>query len=185
MSNNPLSPLWANIFNRKLTQQERIATLWADTPLFRGVPKREIRNLADHMHPRRYQPEEVIFHDGDLGVGAALILSGSVDIRSGASTIVTLEAGDFFGEVALVAEETRTADAVAATDAELVFFLRLDLDEWLERKPRLGARMVVNLASVLAKRLGHANQRLREFQEAAPCDRQDSAAAAAGMAKAS
>lgn len=159
------SPLWDNLFRPKPSGTDRIAELWSATPLFRGIPAREISHLASHMHPRRYAPGETVFRAGDLGVGAALILSGEVAIRLGNATIAKLGTGDFFGEVALVEEEHRTADAVAVGDVELVFFLRIDLEEWLDRKPRLGARMVINLAGVLAERLRYANRTLTSPRE--------------------
>jgi CRP-like cAMP-binding protein len=46
------------------------------------------------------------------------------------------------------------------SDSTLVFFLRQDLEEWIETEPRLGAVFLMNLASVLAQRLHQANQSL-------------------------
>jgi len=45
-----------------------------------------------------------------------------------------------------------------------VFFLKQDLEEWIELEPRLGNRFLMNLASVLARRLHEANRML-----ARPC----------------
>lgn len=172
MTKRSISPLWDNLFRPRSSGTERIAAAWLKTPLFRDVPRREVRRLAAHMHPRRYKPQETVFRAGDLGVGAALILSGTVEIRVGQTVIATLGPGDFFGEVALVAQEQRTADAVAIEPVELVFFLRIDLEEWLDRKPRLGARTVANLAGVLAKRLRVANRQLSaDIEPASSVDR--------------
>lgn len=170
MSEKALSPFWDNLFRPKPSAAKRIAEAWAATPLFHEVPRREIQRLAAHMHPRRYAPEETVFRAGDLGMGAALILSGEVEVRVDATRITSLRPGDFFGEVALVAEEERTADVVALTEVELVFFLRNDLQEWLDRRPRLGARVVVNLAGVLAERLRYANRQVSQRKRQTPCE---------------
>ena len=101
-----------------------------------------------------------MFKQDDRGAGAALILSGQVAVRSGNTTLAELSSGDFFGEVALAVDERRTADAIACEDTELVFFLRHELEEWIEQAPREGAQLGLNLALILGNRLRKANQML-------------------------
>ena len=139
--------------------------MWASTPFFKNVPIKEIRNLSKNMHLRKYQIGETIFHHGDQGAGAAMIISGRVEIRYRDAVLASLGKGDFFGEVALVLDERRTADAVAIEECELVFFLRLDYEEWISRKPQHGAMLSMNLAHVLAQRLLHANKMLADQRE--------------------
>ena len=66
--------------------------------------------------------------------------------------------GDFFGEIALAEPEKRTADAIAVENSRLVYFLKQDLEEWIEYEPRLGGRFLMNLSAILAKRLFEANK---------------------------
>ena len=73
---------------------------------------------------------------------------------------ILLSDGDFFGEIALVLDVARTADAIATEDTELIFFLRPELDEWLARSPYFAGRLGANLAYVLAQRLLQANKAL-------------------------
>ncbi|MBU0730840.1 MAG: cyclic nucleotide-binding domain-containing protein [Proteobacteria bacterium] len=154
--------LWGNLFKKSETWHEMVAALWAKTPLFRKIPQKEIIRLVKNMHPRHFKPGEVIFRTSDQGAGAAMVLSGKVEIRAGEVVLTTLGPGDFFGEVSLVLDERRTADAVAVEDSELAFFLRIDLEEWIDRVPRHGARLGTNLAHVLAHRLLHANRMLSQ-----------------------
>lgn len=157
-------PLWANLFRPQPDRLTEAARLWKATPLFRDIPEAECRTLVQEMHFRRFGPEEPVFRRGDLGAGAVLIRSGRVAVRAGDSTLAELEAGDFFGEVALVTEETRTADVVSTEDSELIFLLRANLEEWVRRSPEHGAQFMANLAKVLAGRLRHANALLSERQ---------------------
>lgn len=150
-------PLWTNLFRRQPERQELITKLWASTPLFEGIPHRAIRRLAKNMPPRYYQAGETIFKVDDRGAGVALIKSGRVQVTTGETVLAELEAGDFFGEVALVLDERRTANAIAAEASEIVFFLRNDLLEWIEQSPRLGSAFAINLSRVLAGRLRKAN----------------------------
>jgi CRP-like cAMP-binding protein len=109
------------------------------------------------MHVRQFHQDEIIFNQGDQAAGAILVMQGSVKIMANRTQLALLEAGDFFGEIALAETERRTADASAVTSSTLVFFLKQDLEEWIEYQPRLGARFLMNLAATLAQRLYQAN----------------------------
>lgn len=159
MDNHP-HPLWDNIFRNKADTMTEVCNLWSETPLFNNIPMSYIRRLVRNMHPRVYKKDENIFTTGDIGAGAVLIKSGEINIMAGDQVLATLKKGDLFGEVALVVDEPRTADAVAITDCELIFFLRPDLEEWIHSTPKQGAQLMINLARVMAGRLRHANDML-------------------------
>lgn len=149
--------LWSNIFKQGSSEIKTIAKLWQQTPLFAGIPPRHIEFLSAKMHVRNFHSDEIIFQQGDQGAGAVLVLEGSVRVMANKTELALLESGDFFGEIALAETDKRVADAYAIVDSSLVFFLKQDLEEWIEYEPRLGARFLMNLSSVLAKRLYQAN----------------------------
>lgn len=150
--------IWSGIFRKPADWHQQVAELWSHTPFFQGIPLREIIKLSHNMHLRHYEEGEYIFHAGDQGAGAAIILQGDVEIRFQNTALAHLTAGDFFGEIALVLDERRTADAIAVVPVDLVFFLRPEFEEWVNRAPQHGARLSANLAHVLARRLLHTNQ---------------------------
>ncbi len=154
------SPFWSDFFHRKKSRTELITDLWLATPLFQNIPPRVCRQLVQRMSPRQYQAGEKIFNAGELGAGAVLIKSGRVAVQSGGKVLTLLQAGDFFGEVALVYEGPRTADAIAETECELVFLVRQEIEEWVRSSPRYGAVFMSNIAQVLAGRLSRANELL-------------------------
>ncbi len=151
---------WSNIFKKERSETDQIAELWQQTPLFNDIPPRQTRLLSSKMHVRQFQADEIVFHQGDQAAGALLVLHGCVRIKVKNTELALLEAGDFFGEIALAETEKRVADAVAKEDSSLVYFLKQDLEEWIEYEPRLGARFLLNLSSVLAQRLFEANKLL-------------------------
>jgi CRP-like cAMP-binding protein len=110
------------------------------------------------MHLRDFKAGELIFSQGDQGAGAILVLSGEVRVTADKAELARLRDGDFFGEIALAASERRTADATATSVSRLVYFLKQDLEEWIEQEPRLGARFLMNLSATLAQRLYAANK---------------------------
>ncbi len=153
-------PLWQNLFRPTADRLTESVQLWRATPLLAGISGRKARQLVADMHHRHYDTGEYIFRQGDVGAGAVMLRSGSVEIRAGATVLAELGPGDFFGEVALVSEESRTADAMATTPTELMFLMRSNLDEWVQRSPRAGECFMRNLAHVLAERLRRANKQL-------------------------
>ena len=153
-------PLWFNFFAPKDDPTTELCKLWKETSLFEGIPEKSLRQLVDNMHSRSFQAGETIFSAGELGAGAIMIRSGGVAIHAGDNPLTELTRGDFFGEIALVVNEPRTATATAQQDSELVFFLQTTLQEWMEHSTHHGARFVLNLSRVLAARLRHANAQI-------------------------
>ncbi len=154
---NQQHPLWQNLFRKKDDRISQVTDMWMATPLFEKIPRKECKELVKTMHPRQYKPGEMVFNSGDIGASIVLIYSGSIEIRATEKLLAELRAGDFFGEVALIIDEPRTADAIAMETSELIFFLRSDLEEWVKRSPRSGAQFMLNIATVLAARLRHTN----------------------------
>jgi CRP-like cAMP-binding protein len=149
---------WSNIFRKGDSELQVIARLWQNTPLFEGIPERHTESLCANMHLRDFKAGEDIFSQGDQGAGAILVLDGEIRISADETELALLGSGDFFGEIALAAPERRTANAAATTTTRLVYFLRQDLEEWIEHEPRLGARFLMNLSATLAQRLFEANK---------------------------
>ena len=157
MNNSSLNPLWSNLFRAKDDQTTEITKLWMASPLFDSIPEKTCRQLVERMHLRTYETGEVVFKAGQRGAGAVMIRNGSVSIRAGDEELAQLERGDFFGETALVANELRTATVIALTKTELVFFLQTDLSDWMDYSPKHGAKLIINLARILAARLRERN----------------------------
>ncbi|RYF54300.1 MAG: cyclic nucleotide-binding domain-containing protein, partial [Cytophagaceae bacterium] len=70
-----------------------------------------------------------IFHKGDLGTGMYVIYTGEVAILDGDTELARFGRGDFFGELALLDTESRSATAEAITDVRL---LRIDQDDFYD-----------------------------------------------------
>ena len=154
---NSKHPFWQNLFRPKSDRLTEVTQMWMDTPLFENISHVKCREWVNDMHPRQYQVGEKVFNSGDIGTSVVLIRKGAIEIKAGDKLLAELTQGDFFGELALVIDEPRTADAIATEETELIFFLRSDLEEWIQRSPRDGAQFMLNIAKVLAARLRHTN----------------------------
>jgi len=101
--------------------------LLARVPLLAGLPERDLDALSRRLRPRLAVPGERIIERGDEGDAMYFIASGTVEIAA-AHGEATLTAGAFFGEMALVLQVPRQADATAATYCQLLVLSRRDFE---------------------------------------------------------
>ena len=156
--------LWDNIFRRRTGHG--LAAVLARVPIFKNLSHAEVRMVTNMVHARTYQPDEVVFHEGQPGTGMYVVGSGGVNIllnyrQPHEIRLAQLKDGDFFGELSLLDESPRSATAVAVGATELVGFFRSDLLDLVEKMPRLGNKLMLALAEVLGERLRATNAELR------------------------
>ncbi len=131
--------------------QDRVLS---QVPLFAELPPERIHELAQLVRRRTYHRGETIFHKGDPGSGLYIIASGQVKIVLPSETgdeamLAVLEAGEFFGELALFDGLPRSATVVAVQNAEVLILHRDDFMSFVGRNPEV----VTGLFSALSRRL--------------------------------
>lgn len=85
-------------------------------PLFSSLSKNELKEFSNEFMLERYNAGKVVFNEGDYGDKFYLIAAGIVAVLHDEKLLANLEDGDFFGEIALLADVPRTAKIVAQTD---------------------------------------------------------------------
>lgn len=160
-----MDSLWGNIFKTKPLAGTR--ALLKRVPMFSDLNRRELAEVEKILYRRTYAPDEVIFRQGDPGVGMYVIERGSVAVIQEATdrTLASLRAGEFFGEIALLNETPRSARAVATTAAVLHGLFQAELYDLVQRNPRLGTKLLLPLARNLGSRLLHADERLQVLHD--------------------
>lgn len=95
-------------------------------------------------------PGATVFSEGDVGTEMFVIQSGSVEIakrvKEDLRTLAVLEKGDFFGEMSILEDVPRTADAITRTDVELVKINQSTFDEMLRHNGEIAVRMLRKLS---------------------------------------
>ncbi|MDH3473140.1 MAG: Crp/Fnr family transcriptional regulator [Rhodospirillales bacterium] len=114
----------------------------------------EMDELLALASVERFEAQDVVFNKGDRGDRLYAILKGRVGIntvsRDGKEIFLNiLDAGEVFGEIALLDGKERTAGAVAMESTELLKIGRSEFLPFLERHPRL----CIRLMAVLCERL--------------------------------
>ena len=129
----------------------------ASSKLFAQLPGAEIKQLSVVSRELRFAPGEVIFKEGDPGDGLFVVLAGRVQISAAIGSgerhvFSTVGPGDVFGEMALLDNLPRSAQASAEGETTVAFVPRDEFVELLRASPSLSLTMVQEIS-----------RRLRDF----------------------
>jgi CRP-like cAMP-binding protein len=160
-----MSKFWENFFKFREKQKNEIESILLKIPVFQELTPRELKTIRRILHQREYRPAEVIFAEGDIGLGMYSIEKGIVQIacKNEHHILAELVAGDFFGELALLDDAPRSASAVAKTPATLLCFFKPELLDLIERNPKLGSKILFRLAWTIGERLKSTNEQVKEL----------------------
>jgi CRP-like cAMP-binding protein len=130
-------------------------------PLFSRLGEASLDSILRLTRRRRFRKDEVIFHEKEVGDSLFVILHGRVKVAIFGDdgkevTLSILTDGDFFGELALLDQEPRSATIIAEEDCELLSLQRDDFTRALEQDPGMSAALI----QVLADRLRKANHQI-------------------------
>jgi len=129
-------------FYEEIRRRDFVVTfaMVARVPLFAHLDAASIADLVAILRARTVPPGATIIRKGERGNAMYLIASGRVEVESPSSKVV-LEEGDFFGEIALLSRDPRSATVTALRPTDL---LVLDADDFLrlvDRIPDIGAKV--------------------------------------------
>lgn len=133
----------------------------SDMPLFKLLTPAEMQLAAEIMKEQRFRRGENVFNENQDGNAMYLINSGTVKVTKICQgkdlEIITLYAGDFFGEIALFDRVPRTGTAHVLEDAVLIVISRDDFAGLISRKPYVGIKILYRIIQDMAKRLQRMN----------------------------
>jgi voltage-gated potassium channel len=129
-------------FYEEIRRRDFVVTfaMVARVPLFARLDAAAIADLVAILRARTVPPGTTVIRKGERGDAMYLIASGRVEVESPGGKVV-LEEGDFFGEIALLSREPRSATVTAVRPTDL---LVLDADDFLrlvDRLPDIGAKV--------------------------------------------
>lgn len=146
-----------NPFRRNSTpRMERLHAL----SLFADLSRRELAIVDALLHERDYLRDEIVFDEGEEGQAIYIVLAGSVLIcRQGephSGLLATVHAGSFFGDIALLENLPRSAQARAAENSRLAVFFRDDFLGLMETHGVIASKISMQLARSIGRRLRDA-----------------------------
>jgi CRP/FNR family cyclic AMP-dependent transcriptional regulator len=87
-----------------------------EVPLFADLSSRDLKRLTDSMREMSFTDGQQVVAEGKGGVGFFVILDGGARVTQGGAEVGVLTAGDYFGEMALIDGDDRTASVHADGD---------------------------------------------------------------------
>jgi CRP-like cAMP-binding protein len=124
--------------------------------LFKQLTPRELREADELLHERSYEKDEIIFDEGDVGLGLYIVVSGRVKVCSSHAALQQLApefcCGDFFGELSLFDESLRTARIRAVEPSRVVALFRTEFFSLLDRNKSIGVKILFELSKAVCQR---------------------------------
>jgi CRP/FNR family transcriptional regulator, cyclic AMP receptor protein len=126
----------------------------ARVPLFAGLPEDDLRTLASHAVARRFRKNTIVVSMGEESDTMYIVLSGRLrvyidDDEGNEITMRLLEAGDVFGELALLSGAPRSANVMTIEDCELSIVSRSRFMECLAANSQVASRIIRALVHLI------------------------------------
>ena len=153
---SPLLMAHAPHSSNQIPSFDRVLLL-AQTSLFAQTPENVLTNVTPIMKEEAFDAGETIFQKGALGTGMYVIYTGEVVILDGDTELARFNRGDYFGELALLDTEMRSATAEAITDVRL---LRIDQEDFYDLMEERG-EILRSIVRSLSGRIRSQNELLR------------------------
>ena len=132
--------------------------------LFSSVDAAKLKLLAFNSERVRFSPGQVLFHQGDVGDAAYVILNGTADVAVdtplGTVSVATVERNSLVGEISLLGDGERTATVSAVT---LLDTLRIDKESFMKLMTE-SPKFMLGVLQVLSSRLSKTTQELAKHK---------------------
>jgi CRP/FNR family transcriptional regulator len=138
--------------------------LLRQVPLFSTLADDELARVAEVTTTDRFEPEQIVFHEGDSSNSCYVIRSGHAaalreHVDGRAITLARFGPGDIFGELAMLDNERRSATIKALDELEVTVILGPDMRRLLGEHPALSVKLIV----ALGRRLRETNERVTDL----------------------
>lgn len=125
-------------------QISSICDLFKKTDYFRNFNDFQLVLLLERGYARTYLANTIVFQEGDTADNFYIILSGSVEVyvEKTKKVLNTMEAGSFFGELALLLNDKRTASIRTLEPTELFMISKKSFERLLKSQPELASMII-------------------------------------------
>ena len=134
---------------RLFSQDTKVEAL-KRAPLFEGLSRRELVQLARVSEDMELAPGTVLCKEGEIGHEFFVIVDGEAEITRKGKRVTKRGGGDFIGEIALVEGTRRTATVTAKTPLRVFVLTSKDFHHLLEENPKVERKVLRALARRVA-----------------------------------
>ena len=130
---------------RLFNQNTKVEAL-KKAPLFQGLSKKELTELARQSEDLEVPAGHVLTKEGDTGQEFFVLVEGKVEVKAKGKSLGDRGGGDFIGEIALLEDTKRTATVTAKTPLRLFVLTRQDFRRLVDQNPDVERKVLQTLA---------------------------------------
>jgi CRP-like cAMP-binding protein len=139
--------------------RQRISGILRKLPLFEGLYNDEYDTIRAICTPCQFPDGHLIFSEGDGSPCMYVVLAGKVEISTKASgSLHVLATGDIFGEIGLISQKRRSANARCLGETTLLRIDRDDFNLLLGKQPRISSVLMRNITVNLSNHILRMNR---------------------------
>ncbi|WP_163866776.1 cyclic nucleotide-binding domain-containing protein [Myxococcus eversor] len=144
------------------------AELLKKVALFEGLTQGQLAKVAQLGQTRDYPAGAFLFREGEASQEMFVVSRGKVRISKsvpgiGEEALAILEAGQYFGEMAIIEDSPRSADAIAHISCSVWVIERSKLDQLMFTDKDLAYVLLWTLVRTLSERLRETNDKIKSF----------------------
>ena len=119
-------------------------------PLFSAASKSELADIAGIADEMDFPEGKTLIREGETGREFFVLVDGTADVERGGQKVDSIGAGDFFGEIALIAHTPRNATITTTSPARALVITDRAFRQLLDRQPQIAVGVLTTLAERLA-----------------------------------
>ena len=133
--------------------------------LFANLSEDELEKIMSVTEIKTFKQDEVLFREGDAADALYIIADGRVRMSKqvaniGEEALSILQPGEFFGEMGLLDDSPRSADAIIHEDSKLLEIKRSKFLEFMADNYEIGYKILLTFSMTLCERLRETNDKI-------------------------
>ena len=124
------------------SETKAIVRMLQKAPLWAGLAEKELKVIARSFKELKYGSGDFIVRKGERGIGFYLIVDGTVEVRSDGRVLSRLGPGQFFGEMALLDGQSRSADVVALEPSRCLALSSWNFNAIVSDHPKIALKLL-------------------------------------------
>jgi len=124
------------------SETNTIVEMLQKAPLWAGLNEKELKVIARSFKELKYESGDFIVHRGERGIGFYLIVDGTVEVRTDGRVLSRLGPGQFFGEMALLDGQPRSADVVALEPSKCLALSSWNFNSIVSDYPKMALKLL-------------------------------------------
>ena len=132
----------------------RISAILQKLPVFAGLTASEYEHIRQICQPAQVEDGETLFVEGDSSPCMYVLLSGEIQLRThDQGKIHTIQPGELLGEIGMIAQQERTATAIASAPSVLLQIDNDAFEKLLYRAPHICFTIMRNVTRNLSNHI--------------------------------